>query len=134
MLADAAARAPESEALVCEGRRLNYRDYLACVAGFARELEGLGARGGRVALILGNALESAIATFAVHAAGAQLVPLNPLYTARELRQILEDADPAVVLYEAANAATVAPLLRALGITQAIALGPGGRRLDGWRDD
>ena len=134
MLADAAARAPDAEALVCEDRRLSYRVYLRCVAGFARELERVGARGGRVALILGNSLEAAIATFAVHAAGAQLVPLNPIYTARELRLILEDAAPTVVLYEAANEAVVAPLLRALGIATAIALGPGGRRLDVWRDE
>ncbi len=134
MLADAAARAPDAEAVVCEGRRLSYRGYLSCVAGFARELERVGARGGRVALILGNSLEAAIATFAVHAAGAQLVPLNPLYTARELRQILEDAAPSVVLYQAADETAIAPLLRALGIATTIALGPGGRLLDGWRDD
>ncbi|MBI3517164.1 MAG: AMP-binding protein [Proteobacteria bacterium] len=132
MLVDAAARAPDAEALVCEDRRLCYRDYLACVAGFARELEGLGARGGRVALILGNAIESAIATFAVHAAGAQLVPLNPIYTARELGAILEDAAPSVVLYDAANKAVIASLVRALKIPAALALGPGARLLDGWR--
>jgi len=134
MLVDAAARAPAAEALACEDRRLSYRGYLACVAGFARELERLGARGGRVALVLGNSIESAVATFAVHAAGAQLVPLNPMYTARELRQILEDAQPAVVLHEAANADVVAPLARALGIRAALALGIDARRLDTWRDD
>jgi long-chain acyl-CoA synthetase len=133
MLVDAAARAPDREALVCEDRRLGYREYLACVAGFARELERLGARGGRVALILGNGIESAIATFAVHAAGAQLVPLNPIYTARELAQILADAEPTVVLYDSALAATVAPLLDRLEIASALALGPGARRLDAWRD-
>jgi long-chain acyl-CoA synthetase len=134
MLADAAARAPDAEALVFEDRRLSYRGYLSCVAGCARELERLGARGGRVALILGNSLEAAVATFAVHAAGAQLVPLNPAYTARELREILADAAPSVVLYEAASEAAIAPLLAALGIPAALALGPGGRRLDVWRDD
>jgi len=35
MLADAAARAPESVALVCGERRLSYAQYLRCVAGFA---------------------------------------------------------------------------------------------------
>ena len=33
MLADAAARAPHAEAVVCEDRRLSYRVYLRCVAG-----------------------------------------------------------------------------------------------------
>ena len=134
MLADAAARAPESEALVCDDRRLSYREYLSCVAGFARELdERMGVRGGRVATILGNSLESAVATFAVHAAGAQLVPLNPLYTARELMQILEDAQPTAVLFDSAIAETVAPLAARLKIS-AVSFGPGAQRLDRWRDD
>src|SRR5581483_6892618 len=124
---------PEAEALVCEDRRLSYRAYLACVAGFARELEAMGARGGRVATILGNSLEAAIATFAVHAAGAQLVPLNPAYTARELGEILDDAAPALVLHDSAVAATIAPIVAARAIP-ALALGPAARRLDGWRDD
>ena len=134
MLIDAAARAPDAEALICEERRLSYRGYLACVVGFARELERLGARGNRVALILGNSIETAIATFATHAAGAQLVPLNPMYTARELRQILEDAQPAVVLHEAANADIVGPLAGEFGIPATLTLGAGGRRLDGWRTE
>ena len=133
MLADAAARSPDAEAVVCDDRRLTYRQYLACVAGFARELERMGVRGGRVATILGNSLESAIATFAGHAAGAQLVPLNPIYTARELAQILEDAEPAVVLYGSGLADTVAPLIGRLAIS-GMALGPGARRLDAWRDE
>jgi long-chain acyl-CoA synthetase len=134
MLADAAARAPDAEAVICDDRRLSYRDYLSCIAGFARELdERMGARGGRVATVLGNSLESAIATFAVHAAGAQLVPLNPLYTERELSQILQDADPTVVLYDAILAATLAPLTSRLKIAHAMSLGPGVRQLDTWRD-
>ncbi len=134
MLADAAARAPDAEAIVCGDRRLSYREYLSCVAGFARELdERLGVRGGRVATILGNSLESAIATFAVHAAGAQLVPLNPIYTARELAQILEDAEPTAVLHDSAIAETVAPLVGRLKIS-AMPLGPGVRQLDTRRDE
>ena len=97
-LADAAERAPQREALVCEDERLNYQEYLRCVAGFARELIGFGASGGRVAVVLGNSIDICIAMFAIHAARAQAVPLNPAYTERELCLIFEDAAPHAVIY------------------------------------
>ena len=95
MLAAAAVEAPDSEALVSGERRLDYATYLACAAGFARELEGLGARGSRVATLLGNSIEACIAALAPLAAGAQHVPLNPRYTERDLAPIHVVAAPAV---------------------------------------
>jgi long-chain acyl-CoA synthetase len=133
MLADAAAKSAASTALVCDGRRLTYGQYVRCVACFADELVGLGARGGRVALVCGNSLEMAIALFAVHAAGAQAVPINPLYTERELHHILSDADPVIVLHDRDGVAPMADLAGQLDIAHRIVLGPGGRRLDGARD-
>ena len=44
MLAEAARRAGEATALVLGESRLTYAQYLRCVAGFARELVGRGAR------------------------------------------------------------------------------------------
>jgi long-chain acyl-CoA synthetase len=97
MLADAAARAPDAEALVCGPDRLTYREFARCVAGFGRDLETQGVRGGRVALLMENSIDIVIAMFAAQAAGAQVVPLNPAYTPSELDPILRDAEPAVVL-------------------------------------
>jgi long-chain acyl-CoA synthetase len=135
MLADAAERAGDATALVFGAERLSYAQYLRCVAGCARELRRLGARGSRVALVCGNSLDMPIATFAAHAAGAQAVPLNPVYTARELGHILADAEPAVVVYDAEVAATVKPLLASLGIAQAVEVGGAqGPTLGRWRDD
>ena len=133
MLADAARRALGAEALVFGERRLSYPQYASCVAGFARELESLGSRGGRVASVLGNSTEACVTTFAALAAGAQYVPLNPLYTARELGILLDDAAPAVVVVDAAFEALVAPLAAAAGIAQ-IVVGAGRRLLDAWRED
>lgn len=65
MLADAAARAGAATALVFGAERLTYAQYLRCVAGFAHELQELGARGSRVALICGNSLDTPVATRAV---------------------------------------------------------------------
>ncbi|MDP6173064.1 MAG: AMP-binding protein, partial [Rhodospirillales bacterium] len=137
MLADAADKAPDTEALSFEERTLNYREYERCAGGFAQELVDLGARGGRVALICGNSIEMAVAMFAAHGAGAQAVPINPIYTARELHHILADSDPAVVVHDAEIVETVAPLIAELGIPHAIEVAGGegeGRFLDVWRDD
>lgn len=132
MLAAAADRAGDREALVCGDERLTYRDYAACVAGFAAELQHLGAAGQRVALILGNSPDMAIAMFAVHAAGAQAVPVNPIYTGRELDIILGDAQPIAVLYDATSQETVAPVLERHAIAHRIVIGEGARRLLAWR--
>ena len=132
MLADAARRRPEATALVCGDESLSYTEYAACAARFARELQAAGAGAGtRVALLMDNSLDIAIATFAVQAAGAQLVPLNPAYTASELMPMLEDAAPAAVVFDSAIAGVVRPLLArspAFAGTLAIEIGSRARRL------
>jgi long-chain acyl-CoA synthetase len=122
MLVDAASRNPGGEALVCGDERLDYAGYLAAVAGLASELEVY--RGQRIVLLLANSIDIAVATLAVQAAGAQVVPLNPAYTAHELRPILADADPALVLH----GVEAAPIVAELGFANTIAVGPGARRL------
>lgn len=135
MLADAAARAPDAVAVQCEDRGLTYREYVRCVGGFAAELRELGARGERIALICGNSLEMAVAIYAVQAAGAQAVPINPLYTERELSHLFEDSSPTVLIHDEAIAETVVPLAERHGIGHTISLGgEHGRLLDTWKDD
>ena len=131
MLAAAAAEAPAGEALVCGERRLDYATYLASVAGFAHELQGLGVQGGRVATLLGNSIEACIAAFAALAAGAQHVPLNPLYTVHELAPILADADPAVLVVDAALAPLAEPVARRCGVRHVIVVDGQAGRLDRW---
>jgi long-chain acyl-CoA synthetase len=135
MLADTGSRFPNAMALVCGGRSLSYAEYVRCVGGFADELVRNGARGSRVALVCANSLDLPIAMFAAHAAGAEAVPINPTYTERELKYILQDADPVVLVYDAEVANKVEPLAVALGIRQAVRIGgEGGRSLDLWRHD
>lgn len=133
MLAHAARKVPQREALVCSGERLSYVQYLRCVAWFADELVSLGARGKRVGLVLGNSADICIAMFAVHAAGAQVVPCNPMYTERELRGILTDADVHTLIHDEDKTAIVADLAGDLGIHSRIAIGPTTRRLTAWCD-
>ncbi len=132
MLAAAAVDAPQAEALVFGERRLDYAHYLGCVAGFARELEVLGARGERVATLIGNSIEACVAMFGALAAGAQLVPLNTLLTAHELQPILLDAAPRVLIVDAALGAQADAAARAAGIAHIIRVGAGARLLDAWR--
>jgi long-chain acyl-CoA synthetase len=132
MLAAAEQAAPHAEALVFGERRLDYAGYLASVAGFARELQAVGVAGGRVATLMGNSIDACIAALAALAAGAQQVPLNPLYTAYELAAIFEDAAPAVLVVDAALAAMAEPVARRAGVAHVIVVGEGARRLDAWR--
>ncbi len=110
---------------------MDYATYLACVAGFAKELEALGVDGERVATLLGNSIEACIAAFATLAAGAQQVPLNPLYTEHELLPILQDAEPRVLVVDAGSAALAAALAQRLGIAHVIVVGATAHRLDRW---
>lgn len=109
LLIEAAGRAPDAEALVCGPRRLTYSGYLSQVCGFARHLQQQRLQGQRIALLLGNSIEMAIASFAVHMAGAQAVLLNPAYTARELGQILADAQPALLIHHGTASGLVASI-------------------------
>jgi long-chain acyl-CoA synthetase len=126
----AAESAAAREALVCAGQRLDYGQYLRCVAGFARALASIGVRGERVALILGNSIEMATAMFAVHAAGAQAVPVNPAYTPRELDLIIGDAAPRLAIVDTVTSGAVAPVLERYGV-RSLLVGPGGVALDQW---
>lgn len=109
MLDDAARRSPDATAASFDGIDLTYRQYVSGVGALAGRLINLGAAGERVALFMGNSLDMAIAMFAVHAAGAQAVPLNPLYTAREAEYILRDSAPVATIYDAVLEETVRSL-------------------------
>lgn len=134
MLSEAAKRAPDREALVVGGDRLTYREYARCAAGLARELAEIGAVGQRVALVMGNSVDICVAYFGVHAASAQVVPLNPIYTAREIDQILEDADVTAILFDSAVAEAVRSAADRHGIRHLFEIAPEGTRLTRWRND
>jgi len=132
MLRDAALRSPDATALVCEGERLSYGEYATCVAGLAQELSALGAAGGRVALLMANSIDIAVATFAVQSAGAQVVPLNPAYTSHELAPILQNAAPTVLIHDTAIADMIEDLAQRVALPQRIAVGPCAQRFTEWR--
>lgn len=99
LLRDAAAVAPDAPALNFEGVRLSYAQYAGLVGAVARRLGARVGAGDRVVLVMRNSLDLAVATFAVHALRAQVVPLNPGYSEREIAYMVEDADPCMVLFD-----------------------------------
>ncbi len=98
MLAASAGRVPHRPAFVFRERRLSYAEVHARAWRVGALLETLGVRrGDRVVLVLPNAPEFGVGYFGILAAGATVVPLNPLLKAEEVRFILEDSRPAAVV-------------------------------------
>jgi long-chain acyl-CoA synthetase len=111
LLQDALRSSPEEEALVFGEVRLNYREYSRAVACFAAEMALLGiGPGARVLTVLGNSSDACIAYFGIWASGAALVPLNPLYTARELGGIIANSEPALMIVGAQQRDVIEALL------------------------
>ena len=133
MLDAAARRSPAATALICGDESLTYREYASCAAGLAAELNaaGVGA-GSRVALVMGNSIDIAIATFGVQAAGAQVVPLNPAYTASELAPMLVDVAAEAIVYDSDTEPTLRALIADVDVARRIEVGRGARHLDAWR--
>ena len=84
-----AAAHPARTAVVCGGRRLSYAELDRSVGGFAAGLQELGVRrGDRVAVVLRNSVEAAIAIYGIVRVGAAFVPLNPTAKAEKLGYLL----------------------------------------------
>ncbi|MCB9177691.1 MAG: AMP-binding protein [Caldilineae bacterium] len=98
------------------------------LARFLREGLGLEA-GDRVALVLPNLLSFPVALHAILRAGLVAVPLNPLYTARELEQQLRDSGARAIFILDHLAGTFASVADSLAVEQVILVGAGD--LLGW---
>jgi len=133
-LAEAARRAPERTAIICGDRMLSYAGYLRAVAGLARRLADRGVAGERVAVLMSNSIEMAVAMLGAMAARAQMAPLNPFYTERELKPLLADAAPRVLLVDAASAPKGRVLAVELGIRHVEVIAPGALDVDAWAAD
>jgi long-chain acyl-CoA synthetase len=102
MAADAAARNPDGEALVCGSSRLNWREVAqrsqAIAAGFGK----LGLqRGDRVAVLLGNRIEFVLTMFAAAHAGLVTVLLSTRQQKPEIAYVLTDCGAKLLIHEAA---------------------------------
>ena len=90
----AAALHAEKLAVVGHSSRLTYRQLENEANRLAQELRRLGARDGdRVAVLMANSAEAAVAIWAVLEAGCVLVPLHAAARRESLQPILRDAEP-----------------------------------------
>lgn len=108
LLSTGARRTPDKPAVLfssgdaVEASR-THRELLTSARRVAAGLLDLGLeRGDRVAFYLGNRLELVIAYLALMQIGAVMVPVNLAYRRREIAHILSDAEPRLVLTEAAQ--------------------------------
>jgi long-chain acyl-CoA synthetase len=91
----AAQRTPDGVALDFLGARTSFAELDDRIDRFARALAAMGLRGGqRVSLHLPTCPAFVIALLGTVRAGAIAVPMNPLYTERELAELMAQATPA----------------------------------------
>src|SRR5262249_33620008 len=91
MVASAAARNPDGEALICGERRLRWREVAPQAAQLAAGLRDKGLqRGDRIALLLGNRIEFVLSMFAAAHLGLVTVLLSTRQQKAELAYVLAD--------------------------------------------
>lgn len=110
MLAGSAARFPGREALVCDGRRLTFRDLDEIANRIANGLAARGLRpGDRIAMYMPNSAELILAMLGAAKCGGVIVPIATRLAPAEVDYILEDCAPSAILFppEYRDAATAA---------------------------
>ena len=105
MVADAVARNPDGEALICGDRRMTWREVAQQSARIAAGMQKLGLQtGDRVALLAPNCPEYFELQFACGRLGAIMLPLNWRLTVPELEYILGDSSPKLLVHDKSFAA------------------------------
>jgi acyl-CoA synthetase (AMP-forming)/AMP-acid ligase II len=127
-----AAHTPDAEALVLNQSRISYAELAKLVDRCAAKLVDLGVRpGDRVAMLSTPRPEFLIVFLAAARVGAVWVGLNPKYTLDELRYVVDDAQPVVLIVPAAvdgrayrdDAETLASEVAAIRHVVVLELGP-----------
>jgi long-chain acyl-CoA synthetase len=91
VVSDTARQRPDHPVLLFKGTRLSYGEVEQLSDAFAAALVAQGVKkGDRVALLLPNCPQIVIGQLGAWKAGAIVVPVNPLYTERELEHALVD--------------------------------------------
>jgi acyl-CoA synthetase (AMP-forming)/AMP-acid ligase II len=130
LLRDQAARTPDRELFVFEGRRVSYREFDTWVTTVASDLVRRGVRrGDRVMVQLPNCLEALVLQVAAFRIGALDMPVIPIYREHEVRQIVAESRPAVVA-AAARLSTREPAAELDGICAELGHEPAVRYLTG----
>lgn len=101
MVADAAARNPDGEALICGERRLSWREVRQQSEQISACLKKMGLQpGDRVALLLGNRVEFVLAMFGAAHLGLVTVLLGTRQQKPEIAYVLTDCGAKLLIHEA----------------------------------
>jgi acyl-CoA synthetase (AMP-forming)/AMP-acid ligase II/acyl carrier protein len=116
VLAEQAARIPDAPALLAPDRApLTYSRLSRHIDDVVQTLHAMGlGRNDRIALVLPNGPEMAVASFAV-AAGATCVPLNPAYSAHEFATYLAHLHPKMLIVQEGLDSPVRAVAQACGL-------------------
>ena len=107
MIAEAAERNPDGEALICGDRRMSWRDVVERSARIAAGFHRLGLqRGDRIAVLLGNRVEFVLTMFAAAHAGLVTVLLSTRQQKPEIAYVLNDSGARLLIHEATHAERV----------------------------
>ncbi|MGN6117172.1 MAG: class I adenylate-forming enzyme family protein, partial [Nitrobacter sp.] len=104
MVAEAAAKNPDGEALVCGSRRMSWREVVRDSARVGAGLRRLGLQpGDRVAFLLSNRIEFVLALFGAAHAGLVAVLLGTRQQRPEIAYVLNDCGARALIHEASLA-------------------------------
>lgn len=97
-LARAGKKYPEKTAIHFMGKNVTYKEFYESSLKFANYLQSIGIKkGDRVAIMLPNCPQNAIAYFGILFSGAIVVQTNPLYTERELKYQMADSGAKAII-------------------------------------
>lgn len=120
---------PDAECLHYFGRSLSWREVDELSAGIAHRWSELGVGAGdRVALLMQNIPQYVLSMLAAWRLRAAIVPMNPMYRTKDIVEVLNDSQAALLIAEdglfadqAVDAVTQAPSIRAVYVTSPSAL-------------
>lgn len=113
-LSDRAAASPRRTAVDDRGVRIDYATLEHRVRALSEALRGAGyGPGDRLATVSGNSIDHIVVFFACARSGVAFVPLSWRLTPRELSELIERSDPALILVEDEHIALAFDALRRL---------------------
>lgn len=110
-----AQREPDRTAIVTPSRRLSYREFAAEAGALSRSLHDAGLRPGDAVMIdMYNRAEYLVGLYACFASGFAPVLINWRYRAKEVAALVDDSEPAAIMFPASLASVVTEALAITG--------------------
>lgn len=102
LLARNARKYPKNEAVICQGRRVTYKELDELATRLGHALLDLGIQqGDKVIIFMPNVLEFVVSYFAIQRIGAIVVPVNAKFTLSEVEYVADHAQAkAIIAHEA----------------------------------